>query len=289
MKHLFDNNGATMSTLAWVSSNLITRGASSALFVYLGACLLTSGGWIINGMMFQPPPSGYSWEDPEVIRIQTGKLTLAAIWLPNPNAIKTILYFHGNAEDIENTRAVLVRLRDVGFSVLAVDYPGYGMSEGTPSERSVYASADAALNFLIHDQKIALPNIVALGVSIGSGPACYLAHKNAGLGGLILQSAFASAFRTVTRIRIFPTDPFPNLKRIRTIPCPKLFIHGTSDATISYRHSEKLYTQAAEPRTLLPIPGADHNDLINHVGLESYARLIYKFATGQALTRTPKP
>lgn len=275
--------------MAPMSSHLITRGASSAVLVYLGACLLTYGGWFVNGMMFQPPPSGYAWNDPEVIRIQAGKLTLAAIWLPHPNAAKALLYFHGNAEDIANTRAVLIPLRDAGFSVLAVDYPGYGMSEGAPSEKSVYASADAALNFLINDQQIAVSNIVALGVSIGSGPACYLAHKNPDFGGLILQSAFTSAYRTVTRIRIFPTDPFPNLKRIRTIHGPKLFIHGTSDTIISYRHSEKLYKHAAKPRTRLPIPGADHNDLTYHVGLENYARIIYQFATGQALTPTPAP
>lgn len=284
MRRLLENDALAMSAIAWMSNNPFARIVCGILLIYILACILTSTQWFANAMMFHPPPADYSWQSPDVIRLQADKQTLAAIWLPNAKAEKSLVYFHGNAENIENTRSTLFRFHDAGLSVLGVEYPGYGMSEGSPSERCIYASADAALDFLTQDQKVAVSNIVVLGVSIGSGPACYLAEKHQDLGGLIIQSGFSSAYRTATRIRLFPNDPFPNIQRMQNINCAKLFLHGTSDTVVSYRHAKQLYEYASAPRTLLAIPGADHNDLIYHIGLEDYAHAIYQFSTGQAVT-----
>jgi len=256
----------------------IKRIAAITAALYAGACAVTASGCFINAMMFHPPRPGYSWQSPDIIKLRADTLTLAALWLPHPEAKKTILYFHGNAEDVENTRFILSRLHQGGVSVLAVDYPGYGMSEGSPSEQALYASADAAMDYLAHTAHVAPSNVIALGVSIGSGPACYLAEKHPDLGGLILQSAFTSAILLVTHVRLFPIDPFPNMARMRNIKCPKLFIHGTADAVVPFDHSVRLHQRAREPKTLIAIPEAGHNDLIHRMGLTRYTQTILQFA-----------
>lgn len=141
---------------------------------YLLVCIALSTGCVSSKLMFHPPKSGYSWQSQDVIRLDgDSSKALAAIWLPNPEATKALLYFHGNAEDIANGMHIFRGLHDTGFSVLAVDYPGFGMSDGTPTESSVYASAEVAYAQLTKTFNIAPSNIVVLGLSIGSGPACY--------------------------------------------------------------------------------------------------------------------
>lgn len=229
--------------------------------------------------MFHPPQPGYSWQSPNVIRLDSdSSKALAAFWLPNPKATKAILYFHGNAEDIANGAHVFRGLHDVGFSVLAVDYPGFGMSDGTPTEGNVYASAEVAYAQLTETFHIAPSNIVVLGVSVGSGPACYVAEKHKDVGGLVIQSGFTSAVRVVTRIRLLPVDPFPNLARIDKIQCPKLFLHGELDEVIPYRHGVKLFSKATEPKRMITVEGAGHNDLSYRMGMANYFETIRDFA-----------
>lgn len=253
-----------------------------AIFVaYLLVCMTLSRGGVSSKLMFHPPKPGYSWQSPGVIRLDGDpSRVLAAIWLPNSEATKALLYFHGNAEDIANGMHIFRGLHDAGFSVLAVDYPGFGMSDGRPTESSVYASAEAAYAQLTETFSIAPSNIVVLGLSIGSGPACYLAEKHKDVGGLVIHSGFTSAFRVVTRIRLFPIDPFPNLVRMAKIECPKLFLHGTRDEVVPYQHGVKLFSAASEPKFMITVDGAGHDDLPYRMGMGEYFDTIRDFAYG---------
>ncbi len=249
--------------------------------IYLLVCIALSTGCASSKLMFHPPKSGYSWQSPNVIRLNSASpKALAAVWLPNPEATKALLYFHGNAEDIANGMHIFRGLHDVGFSVLAVDYPGFGMSDGRPTESSVYASAEAAYAQLTETLTIAPSNIVVLGISIGSGPACYLAEKHKDLGGLVIQSGFKSAVRVVTRIRILPIDPFPNLARVARIECPKLFLHGNQDEVVPYRHGLALFAKASDPKLMITVDGAGHNDLPYRMGMTKYFETMRNFAYG---------
>ena len=251
------------------------------LALYALVCVLLSSGCVANRLMFHPPAATYGWKSPGVVKLDTPTGPVAALWLENTASDKVLVYFHGNAEDLGHGYPVYVAFRDAGMSVLCIEYPGYGPSAGAPSEKGAYASADAAHAFLTQTRGIAETNLVVMGLSIGGGPACYFAEKHPAVDGLVLQSAFTSAFRTVTRIRILPVDPFPNIARIGRIPCRKLFLHGTADTIVPHSHAVALAEKAGEPKTLVDVPGAGHNDLVAVMGFERYVALVAQFVKGE--------
>src|SRR3954468_4026217 len=116
------------------------------LFGYLALVLV--GLFLSDKLIFQPQRSSYK-DDSNVIKLRSadGK-SISAIYLPNPAAKFTVLYSHGNAEDIGDLRPWLEKLQQSGFSVFAYDYHGYGTSEGITSEHTVYLDADAAYSYL---------------------------------------------------------------------------------------------------------------------------------------------
>ena len=260
---------------------MVTTISLGVLALYALACVLLSTGCVANRLMFHPPAATYRWQTPGIVKLDTPAGPIAALWLENPESNKVLLYFHGNAEDVGHGFPVYAAFRDAGMSVLCVDYPGYGPSAGAPSEKGVYASADAAHAYLTQTRGVAETNLVVMGLSIGGGPACYFAEKHPEVDGLILQSAFTSAFRTVTRVRILPVDPFPNIARIARIPCRKLFLHGTADTIVPHSHAVALHDKAGEPKTLVDVPGAGHNDLVAVMGFDRYVALVAAFVKGE--------
>jgi fermentation-respiration switch protein FrsA (DUF1100 family) len=218
--------------------------------------------WVFaDRMIFLPPPPSYR-DTPDVLRLSTdvGE-RIAALFLPNPEAAYTVLFSHGNAEDLGSVRPLLPVLRGLGFSVLAYDYRGYGLSEGQPSERSVYADIDAAHEYLTREVRVRPERIVLYGRSLGAGAAVDLAARRR-VGGLILESPFLTAFRVMTRIPVFPFDEFRNLDKIGRVRCPVLVMHGEADEIVPLWHGRRLFDDALPPKTLVTVPGAHHNDFM---------------------------
>jgi fermentation-respiration switch protein FrsA (DUF1100 family) len=197
----------------------------------------------------------------------------------NPDATKTILYFHGNAGHIGDRRGYIEDLRRLPANVFALDYRGYGRSEGKPSEDGLYRDARAAYDWLV--QRTPPEKIVVLGKSLGGGPACELA-STVPVGGLIAQSAFTSA-KDMSRIvmKLFPARWFmrtryDNLAKVPSIRCPKLFIHGRQDEMIPFRMGEALFAAAAEPKENAWFDRGDHNWLIDANG-KAYFDVLRRF------------
>lgn len=88
------------------------------------------------------------------------------------------------------------------------------------------------------------------------------------------EAAYLSAPRIVTKVRILPIDPFPNLTRIKDVKCPIVFLHGTEDSIVPYAHGKALHDLAPEPKRFISIEGADHNDLVGVYGINEYLRLF---------------
>jgi len=172
---------------------------------------------------------------------------------------------------------LLERIRAAGFAVFAYDYQGYGTSEGRPSERHAYEDELAAYNFLLQSMHVPGSRIIALGRSVGSGPACDLASRHP-VAGLILESAFTSAFRVMIRVRLLPFDKFDNIRKIKAVHCPVLVIHGTADSVIKISMGKQLFAAATEPKQALWIVGANHND-VAFVGGTRYSESLKAFAT----------
>src|SRR5262245_43695254 len=95
-------------------------------------------------MIFVPPSATRGDGAPQITLRAADGVRIAATHLANPSAAFTLLVSHGNAEDLAAMGPWLVRVRQIGFSVFAYDYRGYGHSEGRPSERGTYAAVDAA-------------------------------------------------------------------------------------------------------------------------------------------------
>ncbi len=230
-------------------------------------------------IIFHPPRAGYT-DDANVIKLTTadGKM-ISAMYFARPGAEFTILFSHGNAEDIGQNREFFRLLNEWGFSVFAYDYHGYGTSQGRPSEKNVYLDADAAWRYLIDDLATEPNRIIAMGRSVGSGAAVYLATGTKPAG-LILESPLTSVFRVVTRIGILPFDKFDNMAKITHVHCPVLIIGGEADKVVGIWHPKALYEKANEPKQHLWVPAAGHNDLLWVAGdryreaLDEFVRLI---------------
>ena len=242
---------------------------------------LIAGTGCINSLMFHPElcRGGYDESMEGYVDIGTNGVKVAAIVLGPERGKKAILRCHGNAEDAANSLFALRYLARRGFTVACVDYPGYGLSDGSPDEDGCYRNVHRLYDWLVEARGFKPEDIVVDGFSVGSGPATELAATKP-VGGLVLEAPFLSAPRVVTRIRLLPVDPFPNLKMIKDVKCPVLVIHGTKDSVIPHRHGKELFELANEPKHFIPVQGADHNDLIFKMGPEHYLKMIEDFAVG---------
>jgi len=228
-----------------------------------------------DGMIFLPPHPSYDDGTPFIKIPTAGGTAVAALHLPCPGADYTILFSHGNGEDLGSVREELPRYCEEGFSVIAYDYSGYGRSTGRPSEAAAYLDIDAVCDYLIREIRVPPERIILQGRSVGSGPSIDLAARRT-VGGLILESPFVSAFRVLTHVPIFPIDKFENIKKIGSVSCPVLVIHGKRDSIVPFWHGETLYRKAQGPKMNYWVEGADHNDL-KFVAGEEYWKVLDRF------------
>ncbi len=249
----------------------------SVLFILAAvyAIIFLAGIFLADSMMFAPGPSSYS-DDRSIIKIPMANgLLISAQLIENPASRYTILFSHGNAEDIGDLSWFLKEFYRHGFSVIAYDYSGYGTSSGKPTEQAVFDNAEAVYDYLTTKRGIAPERIIVWGRSIGSGPSTYLAAKHK-VGGLVIESGFTSAFRVMTRIRLLPFDRFDNLQNLGHIKCPVLVIHGKQDEIIPFRHGLQLYEAARKPKVNFWVDRSGHNDLLTIAG-EAYWETARRF------------
>ncbi|MEP2777469.1 MAG: alpha/beta fold hydrolase [Luteolibacter sp.] len=233
-------------------------------------------------VLFMPPASSYDASLGALEKLPTAKGESIAFLHIAPDAgKKTLLFSHGNAEDMGQYLPWFEELRHEGLGIAAYDYPGYGQSTGTPSEASCERAITAAWNRLM-EKGVRPQDIVIMGRSVGSGPSVWLAGHEKDAAGMILLSPFKSAFTTLTPLpfAIFPGDRFPNLKRIKNIELPLLVIHGTEDGVIPVTHGAALVEASpATSKSFHPIEGAGHNDVFEVAG-DDVISLVVGFADG---------
>lgn len=240
----------------------LTIGKTVRAIVFIYACFVLFAYLFSDRIIFLGQGWKPSYKDgPEILKIETkdGE-KISALYLAEPNSEFTILYSHGNAEDIGDIREVLEAFQHKGFSVLAYDYRGYGTSSGKPSEKNTYEDAEAVYDYLTGKLGCPPERIIVLGRSLGGGAAMHLACRKK-VAGLILEGAFVTAFRTATHFTLLPFDKFRNIDKIKQVHCPILVIHGKNDGIVPFWHGEKLFEAANEPKLKFWVDGAGHNDL----------------------------
>ena len=186
----------------------LKRFIRSIIFIYI--CLLLFAYLSTNRLVFIGRNT-YS-DTNDIIKVPSAKdILLSCRYYKNPNAEFTLLYSHGNAEDINDLKDVHLIYTFHGYSVFAWDYRGYGTSGGKANEENVCQDIRAVYKYMTEELKIPPEKIIPLGRSIGSFPATYLASKEK-VAALILENALTSAYRVIPKIPIFPFDKFKNAK-----------------------------------------------------------------------------
>lgn len=201
---------------------------------------------------------------------------ICTVFLKNPNAKYTVLFSHGNGEDLGEIAPKLENLYNLGFSVFAYDYFGYGQSSLKSSAKNIEICAETAWRHLVKTESVPVENIIVFGYSMGSAPSAYLASKH-NPRALILMGGFASAFQTQLPLNIFPWEMLNNAQKIRNLRCPILIFHGTKDAIVRYHNAEILYESAPCPKYLISIKDAGHYNIPSSAP-EAFYRGIKNFA-----------
>lgn len=261
---------------------VLLRALLIALIAYAGFAALI---WLLGErLIFLPPSDRYARDEQILLLPRASGGTVAAVHLRNPSARYTVLFSHGNAENIGHGRDFLEAMRDAGFNVLAYDYGGYGLSTGRPSERGAYADINAAYDYLTRDEGVPAERIILHGRSLGGAVAADLAARKPAAG-LVLESTFTSALRVVKAYPFLPFDRFRTESKLPRVRMPVLVIHGTDDEVIGFWHGERLYDVTPGPKRHLWVPGATHNDLAWVAG-ERYWTALRAFADGLDSTTT---
>lgn len=189
-------------------------------------------------------------------------------WMPagDPHA-PALLYLHGTRWSLGHHVERMEQWRALGFSVLAIDYRGFGRSDGElPSEDRVYADAQAAWEHLRVREPDAGRRFI-YGHSLGGAVAVDLAARNPDAAGLIIESTFTSMRDMAERSRyghmpldLVLTQRFDALAKIGRVAVPLMIIHGTGDRYVPAEMGERLYQAAPAPKVLLLVEGAGHRN-----------------------------
>lgn len=237
-------------------------------------------------LAWTPSASGWAFED---VRL-TAKdgVRLHGWFMPTTNKAasdrKVVLHLHGNGGNISHRFEVYATFQRLGLSILALDYRGYGQSEGKPSEQGTYLDAEAGYQWL-RQRDYADSNILAFGESLGGGVASELALRQP-LGGLVLQSTFTSIpdigaelFRWLP-VRWISTIKYDTHGKLPLIRVPVLILHSRHDTLVRFHHAEKNLAAANEPKELWEILG-DHNDaLLTTEGRARFEEGLARFLRG---------
>ena len=162
-------------------------------------------------------------------------LPIPCLYLPCLNqgkgSTKLLVYFHGNAEDLGLAMELLEHLRSsLKVHVLAMEYPGYGIYPGPPSDTQILEDALSVWEYLTMEMGVKRGEIILFGRSLGSGPAIELAaHANP--CALLLMTAYLSIREVVRSLAgvlasFLVHERFRNIDNIGDVKCPTFLIHG---------------------------------------------------------------
>jgi fermentation-respiration switch protein FrsA (DUF1100 family) len=238
---------------------------------YVGVVLVLL--WFENALLYHPLRDSDSWEPPPAgVKVEDVWLNGAdgtrihGWWFPHADSHGALLYLHGNAGNLSHRGHVApLFMKSLGVSVLFVDYPGYGKSDGQPSEGGCYAAGFAAYDWLTKTKQIPAENVILFGKSLGGGVAVELA-VNRPHRALVLAKAFTSIPDMAQRqfpflpARWLVTNRYDNLAKIGRCPRPIFIAHGDRDGLIPFSQGQRLFEAAPEPKKFLVLPNGDHND-----------------------------
>ena len=217
------------------------------------------------GVQETPAAAGVPFRD---VHIETADgQQLHAWWMEHPSPRAQIVFFHGNGGNLSMWLDIFVQLWRRGFSVMAVDYRGYGASTGSASERGLYRDADATIRLFQHQFRRQGIPVIYWGRSIGAPVAAHAAVGNAP-DGVVLETPMPDA-RSVLRtnpvlwlLSFLSTYTFPTSRLLQKYHGPLLILHGDQDEIVPFAAGRRVFERAPSvKKRLVAIEGAHHNDL----------------------------
>lgn len=246
----------------------------------------------VSGTLFHPRSEGLIWGgmtiDRDVFIPVDAGVKIGGCFHTAGLSAPCILFFHGNGEIVADYDDLAGMYNQRGINFLAVDYRGYGRSDGRPSATSMVRDAHMIFDFTrqwLRERKYTGPLIV-MGRSLGSASALELAsHYGTDMDGLIVESGFAWTLpllellgTDIDDIGLSESDGFGNIEKIKNFAGPLLVIHAEQDHIIPFSDGQDLYDACASAdKTLLRIPNANHNDLL-YAGFDEYMAAVEALA-----------
>jgi pimeloyl-ACP methyl ester carboxylesterase len=258
-----------------------TMSRLSCIFLVLSSALLGCTS-LENMLVFQPEPGARTYAPPpqpieDMDLLMPDGTKVRARWAPHPQATGAVLYCHGNGGNVEQWGPSVREIwENLGESVLIFDYPGYGYSQGKPSEQGCYDAAWTAYQWLTQTRKIPAGRIVIMGESLGGAVAIDLASR---FQVTITPNPPPLDYRALILVRTFTSVPdvaddqfpllfsapllsnqFDSLKKIPLCKQPVFIAQADKDRTIPFRHGQRLAQACYAPSELYVLRGMGHND-----------------------------
>mmetsp|Transcript_28485 Transcript_28485/g.68005 ORF Transcript_28485/g.68005 Transcript_28485/m.68005 type:complete len:256 (+) Transcript_28485:129-896(+) len=254
------------------------------------------GNHLVAKLAFFPPdPVKYTQKDITTFVTTELQSTIPVLHIKHKSPRFTVLFSHGNAEDIGVNKLFCEWLSDqLSVDIITYDYTGYGMAAGEPGEANIYADAKAVYDWAKRDLKLRTDQIILYGKSLGTAATVDLATRVPSMG-VVLVSPLASGARVV-----FPKvkNPFldkvfcPSIQKIDKIEAHIMIFHGTHDEVIDVSNGHDLYEMCRPNHPLPPVwvDGAGHNDIesrYHHVFLKGLRMFLDHCAELRSLRPIP--
>ena len=236
------------------------------LYIMIGSLLFS----IQNKLLFLPTPLAQDYEfkfqQPfeELFLNAEGGAKLNAIHFKAEKPKGVILYFHGNAGDLQRWGTITEYFTQFNYDVLVMDYRTYGKSTGNLSEKALYEDAQLFYNYAT--QLYSRDNIIIYGRSLGTGIATKIASEN-NTKHLILEAPYSSIGDVAQhRFPIFPVRlllryQIPTYQFIQNVDCPITIFHGTADKVVPYKFGKRLDNLSLPHLNFMTIENGEHNNL----------------------------
>jgi uncharacterized protein len=215
------------------------------------------------------PPAGTVIPGAVDVTLHTADGLDLGAWLVPPaegDRELAVLVAPGNGGNRAGRAGLARALAARGFTVLLMDYRGYGGNPGSPDEDGLAADADAALAAL-EERGFTAARTVYLGESLGSGVVAALAARHPPAG-LVLRSPFTELADVGAHhypwlpVRLLLRDTFPVVEHVRASDVPLVVIYGAADSVVPTELSAEVARSAPSLVDEVVLPGADHNDAV---------------------------
>ena len=243
-----------------------------AVVLYVSVGLLAKFTNVINQFIYFPERTifqdpgdfGLEFED---VYLETSDGVRIHGWFVPGSGGTTLVWFHGNGGNISHRVDNIAGLnRRLGVGILIIDYRGYGLSEGSPSEQGTYLDAEAAVTHALSRPDVDPERVVLFGRSLGCAVAAEMAARH-DVYAVVLESPFTSisamarrAYSFLPGLGLLVGNMYDTLDKASRIEAPVMLLHGDSDEIVPFEMGREVFEAAPEPKRFYRIRGAGHND-----------------------------